>query len=201
MRSNKLVCMLVITIIICLLIIAIPTTPTLASESLRVSPTKGAIGDEINVRGSGYDRGERAYVYFSSRKAGEGVDIEELGVWERVKKTSVSNGGISGSFRVPHELADGGEKEQVRPGEHFVYSTYAGLGKNRSAAPVAEIMGWQNDAISANYHYNILGPMLDTGYSILDNGQVQNFLTLSSIKHRASSIEHPVSNIELEEKQ
>ena len=107
MRSNKLVCMLAITTIVCLLMIAVSTTPTLASESLRVSPTKGVIGDEINVRGSGYDRGDRAYIYFSSRKAGVGIDIEELGVWERLKKTSVDDGDIHASFDVPSELKDG----------------------------------------------------------------------------------------------
>jgi len=113
MRSNKLVCMLAITTIVCLLMVAISTTPTLASESLRVSPTKGAIGDEINVRGSSYDRGDRAFIYFSSRKAGVGVDIEELGVWERLKKTSVDDGNFNATFDVPDELTNGGASWRV----------------------------------------------------------------------------------------
>jgi len=117
--------------------LAIPTAPTLASESLRVSPTKGAIGDEINVRGSGYDRGDRAFIYFSSRKARVGDDIEELGVWERLQKASVDDGNINASFDVPNELKDGGEIEEVRPGEYYVYSTYGIEGKIRAIAEFA----------------------------------------------------------------
>lgn len=165
MRSNKLVCMLAIATIVCLLMIAIFTTPTLASESLRVSPTKGTIGDEINVRGSGYDRGDRAFIYFSSRKAGVGIDIEELGVWERLKKTSVDDGNFNATFDVPDELTNGDEIAEVRPGEYFVYSTYGIEGKIQarseftvtgisSVYPASSIVGTRATVRGVGFHEN-----------------------------------------------
>ena len=134
MRSNKFLGMPAIATIVCLLMIAIPTAPTLASESLRVSPTKGAIGAEIDVIGSGYDPGDRVYVHFSSRKASEGDDIDELVVWEEVRRTTVGEqgttdeGDIDTSFRVPGELNDGDETDEVRAGKYFVYTTYRSRG-------------------------------------------------------------------------
>ena len=137
MRSNKLLRVPAIATIICLLMLAVSTTPALASESLRVSPTKGTIGDKINVRGSGYDRGDRAFIYFSSRKARVGDDIEELGFWERLQKTSVDDGTINASFDVPNELQDGNEIEEVHAGDYYVYSTYGIEGKIRAIAEFA----------------------------------------------------------------
>jgi len=137
MTSSRFFGLLVMSALVSLVIGAIYSLPALAAESLRVSPTKGAIGDEINVRGSGYDRGDRAFIYFSSRKARVGDDIEELGVWERLQKASVDDGDINASFDVPDELKDGGEIEEVRPGEYYVYSTYGIEGKIRAIAEFA----------------------------------------------------------------
>ena len=137
MRSNKFLFIAAIATIICLLMITIPPAPTMAAESLRVSPTKGTFGDKINVRGSGYDRGDRAFIYFSSRKARVGDDIEELGVWERLQKASVDDGTINASFDVPNELQDGNEIEEVHAGEYYVYSTYGIEGKIRAIAEFA----------------------------------------------------------------
>jgi len=165
MRSNKLVCMLAITTIVCLLMIAMPTAPTLAAESLRVSPTKGTIGDEIKIRGSGYDRSDIIFIYFSSRKAGVGVDIEELGVWARVRKTLVDEGDINTSFDVPDVLDDGDEMEEVCPGKYFVYSTHGIEGKIRARAeftvtgissvyPTSSIVGTRATVKGVGFHEN-----------------------------------------------
>ena len=138
MRRNKFLRMPTIATIVCLLVIAISTAPTLASESLRVSPTKGQIGDEIDVIGSRYDPGDRVYVYFSSRKAGEGDDIDDLGVWEEVRRTTTGESGtaregdIDTSFKVPSELNDGDEIEAVRAGGYFIYTTETKEGKIRA---------------------------------------------------------------------
>jgi len=114
---------------------AIHSLPALAAESLRVSPTKGAIGAEIDVSGSGYDPGDRVYIHFSSRKASEGDDIDELVVWEQVRRTTAGEqdttdeGDIDTSFRVPNELNDGDETNEVRAGKYLVYTTYSSRGK------------------------------------------------------------------------
>jgi len=135
MRTNKFLRVLAIATIVCLLVIAISTAATLASESLRVSPIKGAIGDEINVRGSGYDPGDSVYIYFSSRKASEGYEIDELGIWEGVRRTTAGESGttdegdIETSFKVPSELNDGDEAEAVGAGGYFIYTTETKEGK------------------------------------------------------------------------
>jgi len=120
------------TVAIVLLLVAISTSLTMASESLRVSPTKGAIGDEVRVRGCGYDLGDIAYIYFFSHKASVGTDIEEIGAWARVGKTTVDEGDIDTSFDVPGVLDDGDEIEEVCPGEYYVYSTLGIEGQIRA---------------------------------------------------------------------
>ena len=58
-----------------------------AAESLKVSPSKGAVGAEIDVTGDDYDPGDRVYVYFSSSKASVGDDISDLVAWDMVRRT------------------------------------------------------------------------------------------------------------------
>ena len=52
MKYNKIFRTLVLTVILSLLVIAIPATPALAAESLSVTPSKGEIGDEVDVSDS-----------------------------------------------------------------------------------------------------------------------------------------------------
>lgn len=135
MKYNKIFRTLALAIILSLLVMAIPPTPALAAETLRVRPTKGAVGDEIDVSGSGYDPGDRVYIYFSSQEADEGDKIDELDVWEEVKRTSAGDegetdeGDIDTDFDVPDELTDGPDTEVVRGGEYFVYTTYTSEGR------------------------------------------------------------------------
>jgi len=135
MTSSRFFRLLVMSALVSLVMGAIHSLPALAAESLRVSPTKGAIGAEIDVSGSGYDPGDRVYIHFSSRKASEGDDIDELVVWEEVRRTTAGEqgttdeGDIDTSFRVPSELNDGDETDEVRAGKYFVYTTYSSRGK------------------------------------------------------------------------
>ena len=135
MKYNKIFRILVLAVILSLLVIAIPATPALAAESLSVSPSRGEIGDEIDVTGSGYDEGERVYIYFSSEDADEGDDIDDLDVYEKVATTSAGRedapdeGDIDTDFDVPDELTDGDVDEDVTGGEYFVYATYTSEGE------------------------------------------------------------------------
>ncbi|GAJ21104.1 unnamed protein product, partial [marine sediment metagenome] len=104
-------------------------------ESLKVSPTKGEIGDKITVTGSDYDYYDKVYIYFSSQEADKGdyIDDDLEGIWEEVKTTYANGEGkISTYFKVPSELTDGDEEEDVRGGEYFVYTTYTKEGKIRA---------------------------------------------------------------------
>jgi len=135
MTGSRFFGLLVISALVSLVIGAVHSLPALAAESLHISPTKGAIGDEINVSGSKYDPGDRVYVHFSSRKASEGDDINELVVWEEVGKViageqgTTDEGDIETSFKVPGELNDGDETKAVHAGEYFIYTTYSKEGK------------------------------------------------------------------------
>jgi len=135
MKHNKIFRILAVAITLSLLVMVLPAAPALAAESLRVSPTKGAVGDEIDVSGSGYDPGDRVYIYFSSEEAEEGDDIDELDVWEQVKTTYAGDllepdeGDIDTDFDVPDELTDGPDTEVVKGGEYFVYTTYTKEGR------------------------------------------------------------------------
>ena len=127
---------LALAIILALLVMAIPATTVLAAESLSVSPSQGEIGDEIDVSGSGYDPGDRVYIYFSSEEADEGDYIDDdLDAYEKVATTYAGDtgdpdeGDIDTDFDVPDELKDGSEDEDVTGGEYFVYATYTSEGK------------------------------------------------------------------------
>lgn len=121
---------LALAVVLSLLVIAIPATPALAAERVTLSPSKGEIGDRIDIEGSDYDPGDKVFVYFSSQEADEGDDIDDLDVWEEVETTYAGEkdeddeGEIDASFKVPEELTDGDEDEDVHGGEYFVYTTY-----------------------------------------------------------------------------
>ncbi len=128
MKYKKILQILAITVTLTLLVMALPTTTALAKETLNLRPSKGVIGDEIEVTGSGYDSGERIYIYFSSQYADVNDDISDLDVWVEVDTARASfvlegGGHITGSFEVPDELTDGYDTEEVIGGGYFVYTT------------------------------------------------------------------------------
>jgi len=128
MKYKKMLHVLVVAVTLTLLVMALPTTTALAKETLNLSPSKGVIGDEIEVTGSGYDSGDRIYIYFSSQQADVDDDISDLDVWVEVDTARASlvlegGGYIHGSFEVPDELTDGHDTEKVIGGDYFVYTT------------------------------------------------------------------------------
>ena len=135
MKHSKIFRILAVAITLSLLVMVLPAAPALAAESLRVSPTKGAVGDDIDVSGSGYDEGEKVYIYFSNEELDEGDDIDELDSWEEVETTHAGDlldpdeGDIDTDFDVPDVLDDGGDEHEVTGGDYFVYTTYTNEGR------------------------------------------------------------------------
>lgn len=128
MKYKKILHILAMAVILSLLVMALPTKTALAKEILNLSPSKGVVGDKIEVTGSGYDSGDRIYIYFSSQDADVNDDISDLDVWVEVDTARASlalegGGYISGSFEVPDELTDGHKIEKVLGGDYFVYAT------------------------------------------------------------------------------
>ncbi len=137
MKYNKVFRTLALAIILSLLVMVIPATPALA-ESLHLSPDEGEIGDTIDVTGSGYTTAHKVYIYFSSQEADKDDYIDDdLDVWEEVETTYAGDvgdtdpdeGDIDTNFKVPEELTDGYEDEDVHGGEYFVYTTESKEGK------------------------------------------------------------------------
>ena len=131
MKNNKVFRVLAIAIVLSLLVMALPAASALAAESLRVSPSTGEVGDEVDVSGSGYDEGERVYIYFSNEEAEEGDDVDSLDAYEEVETTTASSltitddgGDIDTTFDVPDELTDGSDTVEVTGGVYYVYTTY-----------------------------------------------------------------------------
>ena len=88
MKNSKLFHILTITVILSLLVMALPVSPVLAaSESIELDPEEGEIGEEIEVTGEDFDESyynsstdyEYIYVtvYFSSEEADEGDEIDD----------------------------------------------------------------------------------------------------------------------------
>jgi len=129
-RGNKILLMLALGIIFTL-VVAFPAVSALATdEVITLDPDEGKIGDEIDVWGSGYDPGDRVYIYFSSEEADEGDDIDDLDAYERVTTTYAGGlgdpdeGEIDTDFDVPPKLTDGEVDEDVHGGDYYVYVTY-----------------------------------------------------------------------------
>lgn len=131
MKYNRFFRILVITAIFSLLMVFIVAAPALA-VSATLSPTKGVVGEEIDVTGSGYNAGSPVYIYFSSQEASTGDEINnEVTAYEKVKTTYAGmfgqpdEGDIDTYFYVPDMLNDGADEEVVGGGQYYVYTTYS----------------------------------------------------------------------------
>jgi hypothetical protein len=120
---------LTLAVIFALLVMAIPVIPCFAQtgdEEISVSPTSGAIDDDVDIEGTGFEEYETVYFYFSSEHAYVDDDIDTLGAYELVDSDEAdSDGDASGSFSVPDELTEGDDApEDVEDGTYYVYAAY-----------------------------------------------------------------------------
>jgi len=130
MKSNKFFRILAMAVILSLLVMALPAASALAAERINVSPTKGKVGDDVDVSGSGFSEGDDVYIYFSNEEADEGDDIDDLDSYEEVATDRASSetltdegGDIDTDFEVPDELTDGSDDHEVTGGDYYVYAT------------------------------------------------------------------------------
>ncbi len=136
MKRNKVCRILGIVIILSLLMLAIPpATPALAARVIELDPEEGKIGDEITITGSGFtastDTTERHVdIYFAKDEADTSDDIDdEVNTYEFLRSPLVGYeddddaGEFETTFKVPAELNDGTDDEDVEPGTYYVYVT------------------------------------------------------------------------------
>jgi len=136
MKYNKVFRVVAIAITLSLLVMALPAASVLAAERINVSPTKGIVGDDVDVSGSGFTEGDTVYIYFSNEETDEGDDVEDLDSYEEVaddrasSETEYDDGGdIDTDFEVPDELTDGSDDYEVTGGTYYVYATEEEEGK------------------------------------------------------------------------
>lgn len=128
MKYSKIFRILGIGIILCLLMLAMPATPALATtgvEYIYLPTDRGAIGDNIDVYGYDFDSSTRVYIYFSSEDADVDDYMDDLDAYEEVTyENTNTDGEFDDTFDVPDELTDGEEEEAVYGGDYYVYATY-----------------------------------------------------------------------------
>ncbi len=134
MRHHRVFCVLVLGIILPLLLVSFLTVPAQAAVEIELilSPDEGKLGDKIDIEGRGFDEGSYVYLYFSSDKANAGDYIDdEITHYELLERnirtsdeTSLFPGEFDTYFKVPEELNDGEDVEDVHDGEYYVYATY-----------------------------------------------------------------------------
>ena len=154
MKYKRIIRILAIAIILPLLMVVIPANPAHAAyyEDIYLDPDSGEIGDYVYV--DGYDFNESTAtltievdIYFSSDETEAGYRIGgnyEVTIYEKVKSTVwVDTYGefTNARFKVPTELTDGDDEEDVHGGTYYVYVTYEGETRIRAVATFTVIAG------------------------------------------------------------
>ena len=158
MKCNKICRILGIAIILSLLMVAIPpATPALAARVIELDPEKGKIGDTITITGTGFtastDESERHVdIYFAKDEADTSDDIDdEVNTYEFLRSPGVGyededdEGEFDTTFKVPAELNDGTDDEDVEPGTYYVYVTLYNTTRIKAYAEFTVIGGGEID--------------------------------------------------------
>ncbi|MEE9399664.1 MAG: hypothetical protein V3V23_05280 [Dehalococcoidales bacterium] len=124
---------LVTVIILSTLMVTMPMALAQSERYITLSPTKGKIGETINIVGEGFNKSTSsdkfAAIFFSSQKAGTDDDIgDEVEAYKLVREGVWldENGAFETTFTVPNELDDGDVEEEVIAGNYYVYVCHYG---------------------------------------------------------------------------
>jgi len=140
MKHSRIVRILAIAITLSLLLVALPMSPALAYDyDIELDDDQGEIGDSFDVKGEDFppseDVGEitedieEVDIYFSSEEADTGDDIDdEVNIYEKLKSGVEvdEDGDFDKSVKVPDELTDREDDEDVVRGTYYVYVTMEG---------------------------------------------------------------------------
>ncbi len=152
MRHTKIWRILTVTLILSLLMAVIPATPALAGD-ITIDPEEGEIGDRIDITGEDFtasttDTERFVDIYFALDDASTSDDIgTEVNTYKLVKTVRVGyegdsdEGEIDTYFKVPADMNDGDDDEDVTPGAHYIYVTRYGSLRIRAIADFTVIGG------------------------------------------------------------
>jgi len=135
------------------LAMAIPAGTAMAARSIELDEEEGQIGDYIDVDGVDFPPSVPSEeppfesfvdVYFTSQDASTGDDIDdEITIYELVEEEIQvdTDGDFSSRFRVPTELTDGDDDEDVVGGIYYVCVTMGGDEDIKAVAEYTVIAG------------------------------------------------------------
>ena len=153
MKCSKIFRILGLAIILSLLVVAIPATPAVAARIIELDPEEGEIGDTITITGDGFtastETSERHVdIYFAKDQADTSDDIDnEVNTYEFLKSPGIGfvddpdEGEFDTTFKVPAELNDGTDDEDVEPGTYYVYVTLYNTTRIRAYAEFTVLAG------------------------------------------------------------
>ena len=157
MRHNRIVRIMTSLIALFLLMLMVPAAPVMAQDgSISVSPSRGEVGDEIDISGGGFDPSDYVYLFFSSYEADEGDDMSDLDAYEYLGRDRTGSLGSSdeGEFEksvdIPDELTDGDEDEIVGFGIYYIYASYDRDGDDIVDSDEFSITGFELDSTQGN---------------------------------------------------
>ena len=151
-HTNKIWRILTVALILSLLMAVIPATPALAGD-IEIDPEEGEIDDRIDITGEDFtasteDTERFVDIYFALDEASTSDDIgTEVETYELLKSVRVGyegdsdEGEIDTYFKVPDEMNDGDDDEDVEPGDHYIYVTRYGSNRIRAIADFTVIGG------------------------------------------------------------
>lgn len=149
MKHSKIFRILAVAITLSLLVAVIPAAPALAAYDydIELDPDEEEIGENFYVEGDDWppseDVGEigedieEVDIYFSSEEADTGDDIDDdVENYELLKSDVVveEDGDFRQKVKVPDELTDGEDDEDVVRGTYYVYVTMANSDRIRAVA-------------------------------------------------------------------
>jgi hypothetical protein len=137
MKFKKILGILGVTLILTLLLAAVPAMPTLAvGETISLSPSSGKVGDTVTVYGdsfTAYEPGTHEYwaeIYFSKDSANVNQAVGGTNsipnTYNFVGESSDSidaSGTFEASFKIPTRLTNGTDDEDVTVGTYYVFAT------------------------------------------------------------------------------
>ncbi|MFC1971510.1 IPT/TIG domain-containing protein [Chloroflexota bacterium] len=157
MKHNRIVRIMTSLIALFLLMLMVPATPVMAQDgSISVSPSRGEVGDEIDISGDGFDPSDYVYLFFSSYETDEGDDMSDLDAYEYLGRDRTGSLGSSdeGEFEIsvdiPDDLTDGDEDEIVGFGIYYIYASYDSDGDNIVDSDDFSITGIELDTVQGN---------------------------------------------------
>ena len=116
MKSGKAIRIMVVAVLLCLCLVAIPATPVMAAPLINLSPSSGAVGTMVTISGENWDsfKGDEVYIFFDNEEiSASPIIVPQTGTFHL-------------DFNIPEDATAGEHTIRVRAewGSTLVTSTF-----------------------------------------------------------------------------